>query len=63
MRDIHITINEKDGSINLLFDGYNIIAKTIYSETLTNKILQLIQDELKNDDPDFENLQDYLTMK
>lgn len=63
MQDIQITINEKDGSINLLFNGYNIIAKTIYNETLTNKILQLIKDELKNDDPDFENLQDYLTMK
>lgn len=63
MQDIQITINEKDGSINLLFNGYNIIAKTIYNETLTNKILQLIKDEPKNDDPDFENLQDYLTMK
>lgn len=63
MQDIRITISEKDGSINLLFDGYNIIAKTIYNGTLTNKILQLIKDELKNDDPDFENLQDYLTMK
>lgn len=63
MQDIQITINEKDKSINLLFNGYNIIAKTIYGETLTNKILQLMQDELKNDDPDFENLQDYLTLK
>ena len=63
MQDIQITINEKDGSINLLFNGYNIIAKTIYNETLTNKILQLIQDELKNDDPDFDSLEKYLIIK
>ena len=34
-KDINIVLNEKDGRIDLLYTGYNIIAKTIYNEDLT----------------------------
>lgn len=48
-KDIQIILNEKNGRIDLLCTGYNIIAKTIYNEELTKKIIELIIEELKSD--------------
>ena len=61
--DVNIILNKEEGYIHLLFNGYNIIAKTLYNEDLTNKIFELIENELKQDDQDFRNFKQYLTMK
>lgn len=62
-KDINIVLNEKDGRIDLLYTGYNIIAKTIYNEELTKKIVELITNELKSDDYyEFTTLEDCLKL-
>ena len=62
-KDINIILNEKDGRIDLLYTGYNIIAKTIYNEELTKKIVELITNELKSDDYyEFTTLEDCLKL-
>ena len=62
-KDINIVLNEKDGRIDLLYTGYNIIAKTIYNEELTKKIVELIKNELKNDSYyEFTTLEDCLKL-
>lgn len=61
MEDIKIILN-KEGTTELLYKGYNIIAKTFYNENLTNKILELITNELKNEN-NFNTLDEFLTMK
>lgn len=62
-KDINIVLNEKDGRIDLLYTGYNIIAKTIYNEELTKKIVELITNELKNDNYyEFTTLEDCLKL-
>lgn len=63
MEDIRIILRQDEGAIDLLYNGYNIIAETIYNEGLTNKILNLIEQELKNNGNDFESLEKFLTMK
>jgi hypothetical protein len=44
--NISIILNKKEGRIELLYNGYNIIKETIYNEELTNKIISLIEKEL-----------------
>lgn len=61
--DINIILREEDGAIDILFDGYNIIAETIYNEELTKQIVKLIENELKNTNHNFENFKQFLTMK
>lgn len=62
-KDINIILNEKDGRIDLLYTGYNIIAKTIYNEELPKKIVELITNELKNDNYyEFTTLEDCLKL-
>ena len=61
--DIRIILNEEDGRIDLLFNGYNIIADTIYNEELTKKIVEMITTELKNTNYNFETMKQFLTMK
>lgn len=61
--DINIILNEQDGTTKILYDGYNIIKTTIYNNQTTSKILQLIKNELKNNDPDFDSLEKYLILK
>ena len=62
-KNIDIILNEKDGRIDLLYTGYNIIAKTIYNEELTKKIVELITNELKNDNYyEFTTLEDCLKL-
>lgn len=63
MEDIRIILRQDEGMIDLLYNGYNIIAETIYNEELTNKILQLIEQELKDNGNDFDSLDKFLTMK
>ena len=63
MEDIRIILRQDEGAIDLLYNGYNIIAETIYNEELTNKILNLIEKELKYNGNDFDSLDKFLTMK
>lgn len=60
---IDLIINEEEKTIDLLFNGYNIIATTIYNEELTTKILKLIENELKQNNWDFKNFKQFLTIK
>lgn len=61
--NIQIILNKENGSIDILYNGYNIIKKTIYNDELTNKILELLENELKQDEFDFENFEQFLKMK
>lgn len=61
--NINIILNKQDGTTQILYNGYNIIKTTIYNNQITNKILQLIKNELKNNDPDFDSLEKYLILK
>lgn len=61
--DINIILREEDGAIDILFNGYNIIATTIYNEELTKQIIKLIENELKNTNCNFENFKQFLTIK
>ena len=63
MEDIRIILRQDEGMIDVLQNGYNIIAETIYNEELTNKILELIENELKDNGNDFDSLDKFLTMK
>jgi hypothetical protein len=44
-----IIVDTENGKIDILYDGYNIIAETIYNEELTETIKELIQNELYED--------------
>ena len=39
--DIRIILSEENGRIDLLYNGYNIIADSIYNEELTKKIVEM----------------------
>ena len=54
MENITIQINEKNGCIDILYNGYNIIKETIYNEELTQTIIDLIKNELSINDSLFE---------
>jgi hypothetical protein len=47
--EFEITLNTKNGTIDILYSGYNIISTTIYSEKTTQKIIELLQNELDED--------------
>lgn len=53
---IEIILNKEEGTIELLYCGYNIIKETIYNEELTSHIMSLLEQELG-----IENLKEYLT--
>ena len=61
--DIKIILNEEDGRIDILYNGYNIIADTIYNEELTKKVVEMITNELKNTNYNFKTMKQFLTMK
>ena len=61
--NIQIILNKENGTIDILYNGYNIIKKTIYNDELTNKILELLENELKQDEFNFENFEQFLKMK
>ena len=58
--DIKIILNEEDGRIDILYNGYNIIADTIYNEELTKKVVEMITNELKNTNYNFNYHINYL---
>ena len=60
MDGIRIILNKEQGTIDLLYNGYNIIAQTIYDYELTNKILELIENDLKNTYYNFTTLEELL---
>lgn len=55
---IEIILNKEEGTIELLYCGYNIIKETIYNEELTSHIISLLEQELS-----IENLKEYLTRR
>lgn len=63
MNNINIILDEESGKIDLLYNGYNIIAESIYNEELTKKIVEMITTELKNANYDFTTIQEFLEMK
>lgn len=58
MKEISITINTEENYIDIHYEGYNIIAKTIYDERLVKKIVKLL--EQKCQDEFFDTLE-YIT--
>ena len=63
MNNINIILNEKEGTTSILYNGYNIIADTIYNNALTKKIIKLITEELKQNNYDFTTLENFLELK
>lgn len=63
MNNINIILNEEEGTTEILYNGYNIIAETIYNEKLTKKIVELITEELKHNNYNFTSLQEFLKFK
>ena len=57
--DINIILNDKEGRIDLLYNGYNIIAETIYNKELTQKIADLLDTELRNNSINYNGLYKY----
>jgi hypothetical protein len=43
---IEIILNKEEGTIELLYCGYNIIKETIYNEELTSHIIGLLEQEI-----------------
>lgn len=60
--NIRIILNRENGTIDLLRDGYNIIAHTIYNKELVDKILNSLEKEVKDNcfDDEFQNLEQFL---
>lgn len=46
---VELILDTENGKIDILYSGYNIIAETIYNEELTEKITELLQNELWQD--------------
>ena len=63
MNNINIILNEEEGTTEILYNGYNIIAKTIYNKKLTKKIVGLITEELKQNNYNFTSLKEFLKLK
>ena len=63
MKNINIILNEEEGTTEVLYNGYNIIAETIYNEELTKKIIELITKELKQNNYNFTTLEEFLKIK
>lgn len=63
MNNINIILNEEEATTEILYNGYNIIAETIYNKELINKIVRLITEELKQNNCNFTTLQEFLKMK
>jgi hypothetical protein len=63
MNNINIILNEEEGTTSILYNGYNIIADTIYNKALTKRLVKLITEELKQNNYDFTTLAEYLKLK
>ena len=63
MDNINIILNEEEGTTAILYNGYNIIADTIYNKALTKKLIKLITEELKQNNYDFTTLENFLKLK
>ena len=63
MNNINIILNEEEGTTEILYNGYNIIAETIYNKELAKKIVRLITEELKQNNYNFTSLEEFLKMK
>ena len=63
MNNINIILNEEEGTTEILYNGYNIIAETMYNEKLTKKIVRLITEELKQNNYNFTSLEKFLKLK
>ena len=63
MNNINIILNEEEGTTEVLYNGYNIIKETLYSEELTKKIIKLITEEIRQNSYNFTTLAEYLKLK
>lgn len=63
MDNINIILNEEEGTADILYNGYNIIADTIYNKILVNKIIKLISEEIKQNNYNFTTLENFLQLK
>lgn len=63
MKNISIILNKEEGTTEVLYNGYNIIAETIHNEELTKKIIGLITEELKQSNYNFTTLEEFLKIK
>lgn len=61
MKEISITINTEENYIDIEYDGYNIIAKTIYDEQFAKKLVKLL--EQKCQDEFFDTLENITKLK
>ena len=48
--EIKIIINDESNTIDILYDGYNIVSESIYSYTAVKKIIKILEDETKHID-------------
>lgn len=44
--ELQVIINTEEKRVDILYQGYNIIAESIYNEELPKKIIKLLQNEL-----------------
>lgn len=54
---LEVIINTEEKRIDILYQGYNIIAESIYNEELPQKIIELLQNEL------YENIKEITVLK
>jgi hypothetical protein len=54
---LQVIINTEEKRVDILYQGYNIIAESIYNEELPQKIVDLLQNEL------FENIEEITVLK
>lgn len=49
MEKLSITIDIKESYIDIEYDGYNIIAKTIYDERFAKKLVKLLEQKCQDE--------------
>ena len=63
MNNLNIILNEEEGTAEILYTGYNIIAETIYNKNLVKKVVRLISEEIKQTNYNFTTLENFLKLK
>lgn len=63
MNNINIILNEEEGTAEILYTDYNIIAETIYNKDLVKKVIRLISEEIKQNNYNFTTLENFLKLK
>lgn len=63
MNNINIILNEEEGTAEILYTDYNIIAETIYNKDLVKKVIRLMSEEIKQNNYNFTTLENFLKLK